>query len=196
MDIAVVARRATETILARPDTVDEILSNSWDRKLAEDIAAEIEACTGERSRTFAEMRRFLALKGYRQLLERLRAARAERRGESALGAVAHAMRAYAVERPALSAAAFRTATADSAEWREAHESLHSFMIDVLADCGLFGETAEDALNVLRSLVRGFVLNETMHTLIGVASYDELFDRAIAVFIAGLPALHGAIPIRR
>ena len=102
------------------------------------------------------------------------------------------MRRYALDRPALSAAAFRTAAADCPEWRSAHEDLHTFMTGIFADCGLAGEAAEDALNMLRSLVRGYVLNEMMHTLIGVDSYDDSFDSAIRVFVAGLPAL--AVPM--
>ena len=88
-------------------------------------------------------------------------------------------------------AAFRTAAADCPEWREAHDNLHAFMMDVLADCGLLGEPAEEALNVLRSLVRGYVLNEMMHTLIGVHSYEDSFESAVRVFIAGLSALIAA-----
>lgn len=177
----------------RSYSVDEILANSWDRRLATDLAAEIEACTGERRGAFNEMRRFLALKGYRELLQRLRAARGDKTSEEALKAVARAMRDYALERPALSAAAFRSAAADCPEWRKAHEDLDAFMMDVFAGCGLLGESAEDALNILRSLVRGYVLNEMMHTLIGVYSYDESFEKALRVFVAGLPILSSAAP---
>ncbi|MGZ5899499.1 MAG: TetR-like C-terminal domain-containing protein [Reyranella sp.] len=172
----------------RPCSVDEILSSSWDRKLAKDLAAEIEACTGDRRETVEEMRRFLALKGYRELLGRLGEARAGKTGEEALKAVAHAIRRYAIERPALSAAAFRTAAADCPEWREAHEDLHTVMMEIFADCGLHGEPAEEALNVLRSLIRGYVLNEMMHALVGVWSYDESFENAVRVFVAGIPVL--------
>jgi hypothetical protein len=42
--------------------------------------------------------------------------------------------------------------------------------------------------MLRSLVRGYVLHEVMHTFVGVESYDESFDSAVRVFVAGLPAL--------
>ncbi|WP_234685835.1 TetR-like C-terminal domain-containing protein [Bradyrhizobium monzae] len=168
--------------------VDEILATSWDRKLAKDLADEIGICTGDRLGTVHEMRRFLALKGYRELLGRLREAREGKDAEDALAAVVHAMRHYALERPALSAAAFRTAAADCPEWREAHEDLHAFMSDVLAECGLVGDAAENALDMLRSLVRGYVLHEVMHTFIGVSSYDESFDSAVRVLIRGLPAL--------
>lgn len=184
-------RRSPAATLPRNYSLDEILSSSWDKKLAQDLAEEIEACTGERRATVEEMRRFLALKGYRELLLRLGAAREGKRGNKALHAVAHAMRGYALERPALSAAAFRTAAADCPEWREALENLHVFMMDVLADCGLLGEPAEKALNMLRCLVRGYVLNEMMHTLIDVYSYEDSFESALRVFVAGLPALIAA-----
>ncbi|WP_298252996.1 TetR-like C-terminal domain-containing protein [Bradyrhizobium sp.] len=173
--------------------MDEILASSWDRKLSKDLAAEIEACTGDKRETVEEMRRFLAVKGYRELLQCLRTARDGKDSEEALRAIAHEMRKYALQRPALSAAAFRSAAVDCPQWRAAHDELHSFMIDVLGDCGVAGEGAEDALNMLRSLVRGFVLNEMMHCLIGVYSYEDSFDSAIRVFVAGLPALGGPRP---
>lgn len=182
------ALRSPDRLRRRDCSVDDILAGSWDRKLAQDIAEEIEACTGEKRATVEEMRRFLALKGYRELLQRLHVAREGKHGKEALHAVAHAMRGYALARPALSAASFRTAAADCPQWREAHERLHTFMMHVFAECGLFGQPAEDALNMLRSLVRGYVLNEMMHTLIGVESYDDSFESAVRVFVAGLAAL--------
>ena len=182
------ALRSPGTARQRSYPVDDILSGSWDRKLAQDLAEEIEACTGEKRAIVEEMRRFLALKGYRELLQRLHVAREGKHGKEALHAVAHAMRGYALARPALSAASFRPAAADCPQWREAHECLHTFMMDVFADCGLFGQPAEDALNMLRSLVRGYVLSEMMHTMIGVESYDDSFDAAVRVFVAGLAVL--------
>ncbi len=176
-------------------SVDEILATSWDRKLAKDLAEEIESCTGDKLGTVFEMRRFLALKGYRELLQLLREARDGKNGDDALAAVAHAMRRYALDRPALSAAAFRTAAVDCPEWREAHEQLHTFMLDILAECSLFDEAAENALNMLRSLVRGYVLHEVMHTLVGVEFYDDAFDKAIQVFLVGLPVFASGGPGR-
>ncbi len=188
MNKIVDSRHTLDAMHPRNYSVDELLSSSWDRKLARDLADEIESCTGERRATVEEMRRFLALKGYRELLQRLAAAREGKHADEALRAVAHAMRRYALERPALSAAAFRTAAADCPEWREAHENLHTFMMDVFADCGLLGQPAEDALNMLRSLVRGYVLNEMMHTLIGVDSFEDSFESSLRIFVAGLRAL--------
>jgi hypothetical protein len=175
-------------MLARNYSMDELLSNSWDKKLANDLAAEIEVCIGENRGAVEEMRRFLAVKGYRELLQRLEDVRRGKTSHDALKAVALEMRSYALERPALSAAAFRIATADSPEWRRAHANIHAFMITIFGECGLTGEAAEDALLMLRSLVRGFVLNELMHSVLGVRSYDDCFKDSIRVLIAGLPAL--------
>lgn len=88
----------TAKVVGRTYSVDEILASSWDRKPARDLASEIDACTGERRKTVEEIRRFLALKGYRELLHRLRAAREGRSAEEALAAVALAMRRYALLR--------------------------------------------------------------------------------------------------
>ncbi len=172
-------------------SLDEILAMSWDKKLANDLAQEIGSATGDKPDTVLEMRRFLALKGYRELLDRVSEACRGKSGDQALSAVAHAIRRYALERPALSAAAFQTAAVDCPEWHEAHERLHIFMIDRFAECGLFGKAAENALNMLRSLVRGYMLHEMMHTLIGVDSYEDAFDKAVQVFVAGLPIFASA-----
>ena len=67
------------------------------------------------------------------------------------------------------------------------------MVAVLGECGVVGEGAEDGLNMLKSLVRGFVLNEMTHCLIGVYSYESSFDNSVRVLIAGLPALCGPRP---
>lgn len=175
------------TIMKTPAPVDEVLSRGWDCKLAQHPAAEIESGTGERREGLAEMQRFLAIKGYRELLPRLEAARQGKHAETALIAVAQAMRCYALERSALSAAA------DCPEWPEAHERLHGLMCDVLAECRLIGDAAENALHMLRGLVRGYVLYEAMHRLEGVVSYDDAFDKAVQVFVAGLPAFAAPDP---
>jgi len=169
-------------------SVDELLSNSWDKKIADDIADELRTFSGEHRRTLPEMRRFFAVKGYRELLSAAQAARQGRSSHEALRWVAHAMREYALARPGISAAAFRNPTTDSPEWREAHAQLREFMISLFAECGLNGRAADEALHILRSLVRGFVLHEVMDSFLSTYSYGESFDKAMDVFIAGLPVL--------
>jgi hypothetical protein len=169
-------------------SVDELLSNSWDKKIANDIANELEACSGEHRQTVAEMRRFLAVKGYAELLRMAQEARQGKTSYEALKAVSQAMRRFALARPGLSAAAFRSPTTDTPEWREAHEQLRKFMISIFAECGVHGRAAAEALQILRCLVRGFVLHEVMDSFLITYPYDESYEKAMDVFIAGLPVL--------
>jgi len=166
------------------------MRNPWEVKLANDIVSELERYSGEKRSTIEEMRRFLAVKGYRDLLSRLQAACENKRSFEALRAAAHAMRLYALERPAMSAATFRTPTTDTAEWRAAMDELRVFMTGILSDCGLRGNAADEALRILRSLVRGFVVHEVMDSFCDPVSYDECYDHAIEMFITGLPMLAG------
>ncbi len=165
-------------------------STSWERKLANDLIAELERYSGEKGSSIEEMRRLLAVKGYRDLLSRLQRACENKQSFEALRTAAHTMRLYALERPAMSAATFRTPTTDTAEWRAAVDDLRVFMTGILSECGLRGEAADQALRILRSLVRGFVVHEVMDSFFDPVSYDECYDNAIEMFIAGLPALAG------
>jgi hypothetical protein len=170
--------------------VAHMFSTPWERKLANDLVAELERYSGEKRSSIEEMRRLLAVKGYRDLLGRLQAACENKRSFEALKAAAHTMRWYALERPAMSAATFRTPTTDTAEWRAAVDDLRVFMAGILSECGLRGEAADQALRILRSLVRGFVVHEVMDSFFDPVSYDECYDNAIEMFIAGLPMLAG------
>jgi hypothetical protein len=168
--------------------LENMFSAPWERKLANDIVSELERYSGEKRSSIEEMRRFLAVKGYRDLLSRLEAACENKKSFEALRAAAHTMRSYALERPAMSAATFRTPTTDTAEWRAAVDSLRVFMTGIISECGLRGKAADEALRILRSLVRGFVLHEVMDSFFDPASYNESYDNAIEMFIAGLPVL--------
>jgi Tetracyclin repressor-like, C-terminal domain len=170
--------------------VAHMFATPWERKLANDIVSELERYSGEKRSTVEEMRRFLAVKGYRDLLSRLQAACENKRSFEALRAAAHTMRLYALERPAMSAATFRTPTTDTAEWRAAVDDLRVFMTEILSECGLRGTAADEALRILRSLVRGFVVHEVMDSFFDPVSYDECYDHAIEMFIGGLPMLGG------
>ena len=163
-------------------------SKSWYQRLSDDLASEVEAYTGEKRSTIEEMRRLLAVKGCYQLFDRMQAARQGKKREEALKSVARVMRAYALERPALFAATFRTANTDSPEWREAVERIGSLMTSIFAECGVYGEAAEQAQRMLRCIVRGFVLHEVMDYFLDPVSYEESYEKAILVFITGLPAL--------
>lgn len=171
-------------------TLDQayIPSISCETKFGDEIAAEFERYSGQRRSTPEEMQRFVAVKGYRDLLERLRLACAGLAGYEALKAAAREMRGYTLERPAVSAATFRTPMIDAPEWREAVGRLRHFMLVILLQCGLNEGRADEALRILRSLLRGFVMHEVTHSFFDPTFDDESFENALDVFIAGLPAL--------
>jgi hypothetical protein len=106
----------------------------------------------------------------------------------ALKSLALEMRQYAMERPGLWAAASRTPANDSAEWRGAHNELCDLIKSVLAECGVNGQHAEDALYMLRSLVRGFAIHQVLGSFLHVYSYDESFERVVEIYAAGVRSI--------
>jgi hypothetical protein len=173
---------------SRDSSLDELLSVSWDKALANDLAAELERFSGEKRTTVAEVRRFLAIKAHGDLLDRLRKARTGKSSFAALRSVAIEMRQYAVERPAFWAAAVRTPVTDCAEWRSADNKIQDFMTGLFAECGVPARDADDASRMLKSLVRGFVLHQIMGSFSHVYSYEQSYEKAIDVFIAGVQAV--------
>ena len=193
-----------QTLEIRPDNikVDEILSGpacSWDRRIAADLIAEMETHLAEKITTLPEMRRILAVKGYQGLRRRIEGEVEGKSGADALRAMALGMRSYALERPGLSAATFRNPVIDSPEWREAGSELAQTVFGVFAQIGLEGEQAQHALRMLRSLVRGFVLNEMALSFLDSLDYQRSYELAIEVFIQGLsvlrPAAAAPIPVK-
>jgi hypothetical protein len=173
--------------------VDEMLSASWDKLLARDLALEVEYFFGDKRCLIPELRRYFAIKGYRDLLLRLRTACEGKTSFDALKSVAVEMRYFALERPALWAAASRTPTTDCAEWRAGHEELCDLIKSVFADCGLKGPHAEDALYMLRSLVRGFAAHQILGSFLHVQSYDDVFERVVDMYIAGVRSVGAQTP---
>jgi hypothetical protein len=182
---------ATFRDIAGAFSADEVLmlpTSSWDKRIATDLIAEIEVHLGDRISTLPEMRRILAVKGYQGLRRRIENDIEGKRGLDALRTMAFAMRSFALERPGLTAATFRTAVTDSPEWRKALAELSQTVFCVFADVGLEGEAAQHALRVLRSFVRGYVLNEMAASFLEPLDYQQSFELGIEMFILGFPAL--------
>jgi hypothetical protein len=175
----------------RTSNVDEMLSASWDQLLAVDLASEVEYFSSDKRCTIQELRRFFAIKCYRDLLDGLKRAREGKASFDALRSVAREMRLYAIDRPALWAAASRTITSDCAEWRAGHKEICDLIKSVLAECGVHGQPAEDALHMLRSLVRGFAVHQILGSFLHVGSYDESFERVIEIYLAGVRSVGAA-----
>lgn len=163
-------------------------SKPWEQRIADDLAGELELYTGDKRSTIDEMRRFLAVKACRELLTQFEAETTGKEGYEALNDVARVMRSYSLERPALSAAAFRTPLTDTPEWREAMGEIRTFLFGVLAECGLHGSLPEQALRILWSLARGFVIHELTDPFLDPTSYDESYEYALLVFMSGLSSL--------
>jgi hypothetical protein len=103
----------------KPADILELPTSGWDKRIAADLTAEMEQHLAEKVSTIPEMRRFLAVKGYRELRELIERDIDGKSGADALHALMLSMRRYALDRPGMSAATFRNADTDSPEWREA-----------------------------------------------------------------------------
>jgi hypothetical protein len=139
----------------------------------------------ERVATIPEMRRFLAVKGYRELREAIEQGIAGKQGAEAMRGMIRAMRRYALERPGMSAATFRTPETDCAEWRAAQRDLGTVVLAVFDQLGVRGEEAQHALRMLRSIVRGFVLHEMGASFLEPLDHDRSYELGIDMFIEGL-----------
>jgi hypothetical protein len=146
----------------------------------------VETQLAEKLETIPEIRRLLAVKGIGNCARGCSAT-----GSDAIRAMALAMRAFAHERPGLSAATFRNPTTDSPEWRREGELLTAIAVRVFESAGLDREQVINALQILRALVRGFVLHEMAASFLDTADYDQSYAVAVDVFIRGPDALRSS-----
>jgi hypothetical protein len=167
-------------------------ASSWDKRIATDLIAEMEVHLADKVTTLPEMRRILAVKGYVGLRRRIESGINRKSGTAALRAMADAMRDYAREHPGLSAATFRSVATDSPEWRQALLDVSQIACGVFAEVGLNGDSAQHANRMLRSLIRGFVLNEMTASFFEPLDYDASFKLAIDAFVMGLPAFTSSV----
>lgn len=159
------------------------LEVQWDRHIASDLIAEMELHLGKVG-NLPELRRSLAVKGYGGLRDRIESAVKNLTGTAALRAMAHAMRGYALANPGLAAASFRSLDVSSPEWELAGKALAETVLNVFASCAIHGEQALSGALILRSLVRGFVVNEMSspnHSL----DFQRSFSVAVDMVIRGL-----------
>jgi hypothetical protein len=103
---------------------------NWDKRIAADLTGEMERHLADRISTIPEMRRFLAVKGYRELRHLIETSIAGKSGADALRAAMISMRRYALDRPGMSAATFRNPEVDSPEWRTAQMELAGIIFTV------------------------------------------------------------------
>lgn len=166
----------------------ELPPTGWDKRIAADLTAEMEKHLAEKVATIPEMRRFLAVKGYRELKEAIERGIAGKSGADAMHGLMLSMRRYALDRPGMSAATFRNAETDTPDWRAAQFQLAEVIFGVFAQLGIRGEKAHHALRILRSFVRGFVLHEMGASFLDPLEHDQSYELGIRVFIEGLGVL--------
>lgn len=166
----------------------EFPATGWDTKIAADLKGEMEHHLAEKLSTIPEMRRFLAVKGYRELRQLIESNIADKSGADALRAAMMSMRRYALDRPCMSAATFRNPEVDSPEWRAAQMQLAGVIFGILAQLGISGEPAQHGLRILRSFVRGFVIHEMGASFLDPLEHDQSYAVGIDIFIEGLSVL--------
>lgn len=129
--------------------INELLRDDghWDRKIASDLAAEVKQLLGEEPNGIPEIRRFLAVTGFRALKAHLQEQVAGQGGEAAVRAAIEGMRDFAKQRPGLSAATFRNPITDCPAWREAATELGDWLCGLLAGMAIAGMDAQHALRV-------------------------------------------------
>jgi hypothetical protein len=174
-------------VLKLADLLDLPVSR-WDKRIAADLTAEMEHHLADKLSTIPEMRRFLAVKGYRELRELIESDIVAKRGADALRASMTSMRRYALDRPGMSAATFRNPDTDSPEWRAEQMALATIMFGIFAQLGIKGERAHHALRIVRSFVRGFVLHEMGASFLEPLDHEESYAMGVSVVIDGLRVL--------
>ncbi len=172
----------------KPADILEFPTTSWDKRIAADLTAEMERHLAEKISTIPEMRRFLAVKGFRELRQLIERNIAGKSGADALRAAMISMRRYALDRPGMSAATFRTPETDSPEWRTEQMKLAEVMLGIFSQLGVEGEQAQHALRIVRSFVRGFVLHEMGASFLEPLEHEQSYQLGIGIFIEGLRAL--------
>ncbi len=132
-----------------------------------------------------DLRRELALLGLRELTERLGRAAVGLAGEEAVGALANAYRAYALQRPGIYAASLRAPDPQDPDWQAAGERVVAIVLASFAGFGLRADDALHGVRGLRSALHGFVGLEAAGGFGLPLDLDESFQRLIRAYLWGL-----------
>ena len=168
--------------------------SSWDRKIAADLISEMEAFFGEVD-TIPQMRQALAIAGYQGLRRLVEKAIEGKTRLDAVRAMAFAMRSFALGSPGLAVASFRNPDVDNPESQKAAGQLAHLVLRVFAGAGIHEEAAKHAIRILKSIVRGFVVNEMSAPVARPIEYQKSYVLAVEMFIHGLSEL-GDLPVTK
>ena len=170
-------------------------SPRWDKKIAADLVTEMEAFFGKVD-TIPQMKQALAIAGYQGLQRQIEQAVKGKTRLDAIRAMAHAMRSFSLGSPGLAIASFRDPDVDNPEYQKAAGQLALVVLRVFADAGVSGEAARHAIRILKSLVRGFVINEMSAPVARPIEYQKSYVFAVEMFFRGLSELRDAKEVDR
>ena len=133
------------------------------------------------------LRRELALRGLRQLLERLGGAAIGKSGDAAMLAVGLAYRRFVLEHPGVYAATVRAPAPDDREVQQVSAAIVGVVLAVLEPYGLDEDAAIHAVRGLRSIAHGFATLELAGGFGIPLARDESYLRLLRAYVAGLRA---------
>lgn len=135
----------------------------------------------------AGLRRDLARYGVRQIVEQVSRAAIGKSSDTAVVAVAQALRAYILEHPGVYAATVRAPAADDLELLQSSQALIAVILAVLEPYDLAEDALIHAVRGLRSIVHGFATLEAGGGFGMPLDRDESFLRLLRAYLAGLRA---------
>jgi hypothetical protein len=159
----------------------------WDKKIAADLVSEMEAFFGKVD-TIPQMKQALAIAGYQGLQRQIEKAVEGKTHLDAVRAMAYAMRSFALGSPGLAIASFRDPDVDNSECQKAAGQLAQIILRVFGDAGISGAAVKHAIRILKSLVRGFVINEMSAPVARPIEYQKSYVVAVEMFVSGLSEL--------
>ena len=141
------------------------------------------------------LRRMVAMRGLRELGERLRVAAVGRSGSEALRAFAWAYREYVLEHPGVYAATVRAPapTPEEREYGELAASVTEVMLAVLRAWDLEGEVLIHAARAVRSALHGFVTLENSGAFAIERDPERSFEALVDTLVLGLGAAAATAP---
>ena len=160
----------------------------WDKKIAADLVTEMEAFFGKVD-TIPQMKQAIA--GYQGLQRQIEKAVKGKTRLDAIRAMAHAMRSFSLGSPGLAIASFRDPDVDNPEYQKAAGQLALVVLRIFGEAGISGEAARHAIRILKSLVRGFVINEMSAPVARPIEYQKSYVFAVEMFVRGLSELRDA-----
>jgi len=162
----------------------------WDKKIAADLVSEMEAFFGKVD-TIPQMKQALAIAGYQGLQRQIEMAVEGKTHLDAVRAMAHAMRGFALGSPGLAIASFRDPDVGNSESQKAAGHLLQTVLRTFSSAGLSNEEARHAIRILKSLVRGFVINEMSAPVARPFEYQKSYAFAVEMFVLGLAGIRDA-----